>query len=428
MKKCMYCGQENADASVVCEKCGNALLDIPVEQMPPLEETSEQAPAQEEGIPADGAFAQDGMPQGDAAVNYDNAGQPQGYGQPGPEYGQGYGQPQGNYPGTGYGTGYPQQPQGYGQGYGQPQGDYPGAGYGTGYPQQNPNYAGMGYPQDDDYAGAGYPQDYDDMDDDVPSPVLMQKARKMVRNPLFFFGILFYTLSVVGNIVYNVTGGSLTNLSTFANTLQQYIGKNIAIDYLNKGIEMVKAQEAGNTLLTKLVGGGMYLPALLVALGLWMAFVGISPKRREVSTGGLTLIRVIKILEFIVICIALLAGIGACVAYVVAAGAAQSMMPLIIGIVALLIMVIFTVLTILYYIQLLFSVRVVRTNVRNGMDIGRIPGFLIFVSILGLLFTAGSVVMMAPDDYIGLITGGAGAAGTLFLVIWAIVYRAVVRE
>ena len=39
MKKCMYCGQENEDTALVCVKCGNTLLDIPMDQMPPLEET-----------------------------------------------------------------------------------------------------------------------------------------------------------------------------------------------------------------------------------------------------------------------------------------------------------------------------------------------------------------------------------------------------
>ena len=45
MKKCMYCGQENEDSSIVCAKCGNTLLDIPTDQMPPLEETHDEEPA-----------------------------------------------------------------------------------------------------------------------------------------------------------------------------------------------------------------------------------------------------------------------------------------------------------------------------------------------------------------------------------------------
>ena len=45
MKKCMYCGHENEDTSIVCAKCGNTLLDIPMDHMPPLEETHDEASA-----------------------------------------------------------------------------------------------------------------------------------------------------------------------------------------------------------------------------------------------------------------------------------------------------------------------------------------------------------------------------------------------
>lgn len=58
MKKCMYCGQENEDSSIVCAKCGNTLLDIPTDQMPPLEETHDEEPAPVQGT---GPVIQDGQ-------------------------------------------------------------------------------------------------------------------------------------------------------------------------------------------------------------------------------------------------------------------------------------------------------------------------------------------------------------------------------
>ena len=502
MKKCMYCGHENEDTSIVCAKCGNTLLDIPMDQMPPLEETHDEAsapkaetgpvvqdeqgtssedvstPAQEAapeqlssghapeealyqnagyqsaGYPQNGAGVPGtGYPQGEAGYPQGSTGYPQdGQGYPGagyPQGGAGYPQDGQGYPGAGYpqgGAGYPQNGGGYpGAGYTQDGAAYPGAGYpqgGAGYPQNGAAYAGAGYPQGEQgYAGAAYgyaaqqpgaveeeAAGYEEeIDDDLPSPAMMEKARKRVHSPLFFFSAFLYTVAVIGAIVYSVTGGWLTNLSTLSNTIKAFIGENIAIGYFDRLVAYVQTQDAGNVVLSRVIGGVRYLPAVLIMIGLWMAFTGISAKREEVHTSGLTLMRVILIIEFIVTCLALLAGIGVCVAYVVAAGAAQTMMTLIVGVVALLVMVIFTVLTILFFIQLLFSIRVVRTNCRSGVDIGRIPGFVIFVGIIGCLLSVALVLMKAPDDYIGLIAGGAQAAWLLFISIWGIVYRATVK-
>lgn len=470
----MYCGQENEDSSIVCAKCGNTLLDIPTDQMPPLEETHDEEPAPVQGtgpVIQDGQNASsgvvsspDGQPLPDAAASgtvypgtipaggeqYDPAaGYPQnGMGYPGAGYPQGgAGYPGAGYPGAGYppnGTGYP------GGGYPQNGMGYPGAGYpqdgagypGAGYPQDGAGYPGAGYPQGEQgYAGAAYgygqqpvgPQGEDtsgyeeDVDDDLPSPTMMENARKMVRSPLTFFAALCYSVYVIGSIVYAVTGGALTNLSTLSNTIKAFNGENIALGYFDRLITWLQAQDTANMILCRVISGAVYLPAVLIMIGLWMAFAGISAKKEEAHTAGLTLMRVILIIQFIVVCIALLAGIGVCVAYVVAAGAAQTMMTLIVGVVALLVMVIFTVLTILFYIQLLFSIRVVRTNCRSGIDIGRIPGFVIFVGFVGCLLGVAAVLMKAPDDYIGLIAGAAEAAWLLLISVWAIVYRAIVK-
>ena len=501
MKKCMYCGQENEDSSVVCVKCGNTLLDIPADQVPPLEETADDAQAviptvdnmaaagpdasaasgdiqntdgqqsysqQTQGYPGDGfqqgymqqgqdypgnGFAQ-GYPQGADQQNdgsqtgqvYPGAGYQQGYPQQGADYSNAGYQPAQEYPGNGQ-QGYPGNgQQGYPgngqQGYpGNGQQGYPGNAYQAGYPQQGREYPGNGFYYGQQDAGSdgpgyqpGYPQEngdgpYDDADQaDAPSPYLMEKARKCVKSPLFLIATLCFSVYVISAIIYNVTGASITNLATLQNTLKGIIGENVAFDYLNKGLVYIQTQEASSLLMTRLISASLMIPSLLIMLGLWMAFAGISPKNKEVNTSGLTLMRVVLIIEFIAVCIGLLACIGLCVAYVVAAGAAQSMMTLIVGIVALLIVVILTVLTILFFIQLLFSIRVVRTNCRTGKDIGRIPGFLIFVGVLSLIISAASVIMMAPDDYIGLVCGGANAAALLFFIIWAIVYRVTVRD
>ena len=472
MKRCMYCGQENEDFATACVKCGNGLLDIPADQMPAADaaedaaqdvmeaaETSQDAPDADKMVAdiEDALSDQSFVPQEEnGAENTNQAGAAPGY------YGQqSFGDPNAAIPGYGP-AGYPQQGgpvQGYpGGGYAQQTG-YPGAGYApqgegqsgfdNGYQQQGyaqqgygqQGYAQQGYAQQG-YGGAGYGYnrrpEYAGSEDQMPrvdsdyeeenSAVIMEKARKRVKSPLFFLAVVCYLVSSIGSIVYAVTGGALVNLSTLSNTIKSYTGTNIAITYFDRLINYLKTQETGNVFLVRGIWTGLYVPALLVGLAFLIAFSSTTVHEEENSTGGFTFARVILILKVIVICLLLLACIGGCVAYVVAAGAANSVMTLIIGVIGLLITVFFSVLTILFYIQYLFSIRLVRTNVRDGGDIGRIPGFAIFVGFVLCLFSVARVLAMAPDDYIGLVSGGATAVWLLLITIWAIVYRATVHD
>ena len=256
----------------------------------------------------------------------------------------------------------------------------------------------------------------------------MEKARKRVKSPLFFLMVVCYLVSSIGSIVYAVTGGALVNLSTLSNTIKGWTGTNIVLTYFDRLITYLKTQETKNIFLVRGIWAGLYVPALLVGLAFLIAFSSTTVHEEENSTGGFTFARVILILKVIVISLLLLACIGGCVAYVVAAGAANSVMTLIIGVIGLLVTVFFSVLTILFYIQYLFSIRLVRTNVRDGGNIGRIPGFAIFVGFILCLVSIARVLVMAPDDYIGLVSGGATAVWLLLITIWAIVYRATVHD
>ena len=103
------------------------------------------------------------------------------------------------------------------------------------------------------------------------------------------------------------------------------------------------------------------------------------------------------------------------------------MMSLIAGVIVLLILILITVFAIMYYVQVLYAVKVIRANVRSGRDLGRIPGYAIFVGFIGCAVTVLSMLPMAPDDYIGLITHGAYAAWLLMISLWAIIYKATVK-
>ena len=99
-------------------------------------------------------------------------------------------------------------------------------------------------------------------------------------------------------------------------------------------------------------------------------------------------------------------------------------------VVSWLVMIIITVFTIMYYIQVLFGMKVVKTNVKTGSYIGKIPGFAIFIGFVGAAVAGASMIFMAAEtyiDYIGLIARGATAVWLLLISLWAIIYRATVK-
>lgn len=316
---------------------------------------------------------------------------------------------------------------------------YGGQDYGYG-PQEGAQqqYGGQGYgyePSQEDYDGEPeYEEDYsDEMAEQSPASFeqIRRKSRKMVKSPLFFLMALVYTVSVVASVLNVVTGSARENIRTVANTITNYLGQSTVISLMNQGVEKLMQQDD-----LVLLGTGilMTLPAIFIMLGLWMAFFSTSARRQHVSTGGYTLVRVIEIIRFIAACLVLLAGIALSVSFVVAAGtemssgSGNSMVTMIVAIIVLLVIVIAAVFTIMYYVQLLFTIKTVRTNVRDGEYIGKIPGFVIFIGILLCLATAAGMIPMAPDDYIGLAARGSKAAWLLLASIWALVYRGVVKE
>ena len=448
----MYCGHENEDASETCVKCGNQLLEMPAQEPLPSQEdpsgnvqetqeiaggpmpesVAEQAPSQEGAADSYPQEAEAGIPQ-QASVDgqgYVDGGYPgtdgqsyngdYGYGQgpqAGAEYGgQGYGYPEdGGY----YGAQGTYGQSGYDQGaYGQDgyaQGAYGGYGQGA--------YGQDGYDRGDYQDGYGQDQ-YDAEIYPDESPLLMKKARRRIRNPIGFLAMLCFTVYTIGSILNVALGNAITNISTVSNTITKMTGSNVAVNFMNSIVQMINGVNKWY-----LIGGGLgfCIPSILLMFALWMAFISTTNKQEKISTAGFTLARVAIIIKFIGVCALLIAAIVFSVAFVVSAGASSRMMPLIAGVIVLLILILIAVFAIMYYVQVLYAVKVMRANVRDGRDMGRIPGYAIFVGFVGCAVTVLSMLPMAPDDYIGLGTHGAYAAWLLLISLWAVIYKATVK-
>ena len=409
MKRCMYCGHENDDASETCAKCGNHLIDTPAaDEGMPIEDVPD--------TPFRETVPEGGVPEvEDVALDDD-------YPDEGPENAGGR-----TYPESGQYDDYDES-------------DYP--------PQQ---YGGRDYDYEDDgsdqYGGQAYgyddPRSYPDTDHRpvsgydrgaaTGSALLMKKARKRMRNPFLFLGILFYSIHFVAQVVYVVLGHSIDNLSIMYNTILKFTGKNVATEFMSIVINAVKSLNVSHRLYVMGAGLAFLFPALLIVIGLWAAFGATSNRKKEISTGGYTCVRVGLVLRLIMVCVVLLASIAFAVVFVVrqvtamSEGTSSSAVELIAGVIGLLILILAAVFVILYYVQAMYAVKVVRTNAKSGTEIGKIPGFAVLVNFIGCLFTVGTMVLMAPDDYIGLAAKGSYAVWLLLTVFWALIYRASVR-
>ena len=231
---------------------------------------------------------------------------------------------------------------------------------------------------------------------------------------------------MVLGILNIVTGAAITNIATLSNTLRAQLGDVTALKYVDIAYKFITEKDQ---LLVRGIGVLAYIPGLMIAIALWMIFFQTTNKSEQINTSGFTFARVLKILEFIVVCFGLLAAIGVSVYNVVTTAAAkEEVFMLFLCIIALLVVILLSVLTIMYYLQLIFAIKLVRTNCKTGDNIGRFPGFVIFVTFLGFVAQVASILPKAPDDYIGLGVGAASAAWLLLITIWAIVYRSVVKN
>ena len=393
MKRCLYCGFENSDTAEFCEKCGNQLLDNvvstgsdPFEVPTGTQEPAAEEPEQEEAAqtaPEEGAAPEESNEQAPAAdTGFDEG-----------EGGLAY-----NAPDYGYAAQATAQQNYDGQAYGYSASDFP----------DTPT---------EDEEEAYVPQNRN---------LLRTRARKMIKNPLFFLAALAYTASVVLGILNIVTGAAITNIATLSNTLRAQLGDVTALKYVDIAYKFITEKDQ---LLVRGIGVLAYIPGLMIAIALWMIFFQTTNKSEQINTSGFTFARVLKILEFIVVCFGLLAAIGVSVYNVVTTAAAkEEVFMLFLCIIALLVVILLSVLTIMYYLQLIFAIKLVRTNCKTGDNIGRFPGFVIFVTFLGFVAQVASILPKAPDDYIGLGVGAASAAWLLLITIWAIVYRSVVKN
>ena len=135
---------------------------------------------------------------------------------------------------------------------------------------------------------------------------VLELLRRLATSPLYLTGAIAYTCFILFNLVSATSGSTLERLmDQYLSLLFRYGNMGMgelgeALDQLNSVMPLMR----GATLGTALVG---QIPAILIAVGLWMLFASAKNRTGEpLKATGLTIIKVITIINLVVVSLAAL--------------------------------------------------------------------------------------------------------------------------
>ncbi len=208
----------------------------------------------------------------------------------------------------------------------------------------------------------------------MPSPIHM-KLKQFASSPLLLTAIIAYTAYIVLTLCTTAFGsaisaeailGALYDLG-FGDILYAMDGEIMDMIYA------ISAPSLASTLFSM-------TPQILIALGMWLLFA--SAKSGQPKTTGLTIIKVITIIQLVGFCITIAAlGIGSLLLLLAAFGyiARFGSYGVLAAAVALLIItVLIAVFGLLYYVKLLRSLEVIKQAIQFGTPAYNVRTYLIF--------------------------------------------------
>lgn len=239
-----------------------------------------------------------------------------------------------------------------------------------------------------------------------PTPVI-ELLRRLATSPLYLTGAIAYTCFILFNLVSAMSGSTLERLTDqYLSLLFRYGNMGMgelgeALDQLNRMMPLMR----GATLGTALVG---QIPAILIAVGLWMLFA--SAKNRTgapLKATGLTIIKVITIINLVVVSLAALL-VVVILFFVMAALASyeDAIVPAFLA--AIVLVAAIFALAILFYVKLATTIHTMQTSIRTWNASDRVSAY---VAVMAILDGVGSLLG---------ILGAGGLSGTLAMLAAAV--------
>ncbi len=209
--------------------------------------------------------------------------------------------------------------------------------------------------------------------------------RSLAASPLFLVAAIAFTLTIVASLIFSQFTG--TYISEAFQDLQQTM--------LDAGLDV---QEIPGQLENAARGTGILgtaismLPTILIAAGIWMVYAAAKNRSKPMSADGLTLLRVMQIIELVFLCFGAFMMILVFVMVMALAANYSSggsrgeeilshTAPIIAIILVLALAII--VVAIVYMAKLIKTIKTMRDTVTTGVPSDKVSGFVAVILIIG---------------------------------------------
>ena len=243
----------------------------------------------------------------------------------------------------------------------------------------------------------------------------MNVVRSMATSVLFLVGTIGYSVYVLFELLGSFTGGS--EIMNMFNNIMAQSGAYSSMDY--QSLQILSGIFGSTSVISTLLG---LIPAMVLVAGIWIVFAAAKQNKLPgIAATGMTMIRVIVIIELVFACIAVFAvaviGLLAVVGMGSLAGYYGDGAPFVV-IMALVMIVLLAIcaIEIVYYVKLNGMVKSIKETMVTGRPNTKVS---LFVEILCYLGGAGSAIsalmsLVGPDIFGFLSNAGMGTAGICF--------------
>lgn len=240
-------------------------------------------------------------------------------------------------------------------------------------------------------------------------------VRTMATSVLFLVGTIGYSAYVLFELLGSFTGGS--EIMNMFNNIMAQSGAYSSMDY--QSLQMLSGIFGSTSVISTLFG---LIPAMVLVAGIWLVFAAAKQNKLPgIAATGMTMIRVIVIIELVFACIGVFA--VAVIGFLVVLGMGSLAgyygdgAPFVV-IVALVVIVMLAVcaIEIVYYVKLGGMVKRMKETLATGRPDAKVS---LFVEILCYLGGAGSAIsalmsLVGLDIFGFLSNAGMGTAGICF--------------
>ncbi len=254
--------------------------------------------------------------------------------------------------------------------------------------------------------------------------------KKAARSPLFLIAVLLLALSIVFSIVNSFSSDIPDYVSDSVSNALEEFGDDLKFDKSDMTEINDFIDNAGNYFLPSAISTNIPSIIVLIALGLIVASA-MSKNEGKTSTAGLTIIKVMSIIELvfaIIISVALTAVLAVSSVMMLKEKGDVKSVGIAFTVITIIVFII-SIFCIIFFAKKLKTINTAKKTVVTGIPSDKVSGFVgVIIFIIGALSAAGAVTMMINVSAIsGLASLTSGASYVLFaLTLFS--YKSTMRE